>query len=160
MKWKTANFIKGIIFIVSIGFLSGCGDSSGNQVATDPTHNTPRKEIVNLRESFTGGAVSSINFQVSLPAGTKQSLLQYNGRVSIKGSIEMNKTKAPCLSTHSFSCDAELSSRSITTNGCSLSHGINILRIDIGEAPELKTTYSVVGIETSKIPFNCFLPQQ
>ncbi|MDE0118891.1 MAG: hypothetical protein OXM55_02645 [Bdellovibrionales bacterium] len=161
MKWKTVNFTKIIIFIISTGLLSGCGDgSSGGQVATDPTRYTPRKEIVNLRESWTSGSVSSIDFQVSLPAGTTQSLLDYNGQVSIKGTIKMNKTMISCLNVHSFSCEAQLSSRSITTNSCALSHGINILRIDLGSAPKLKTTYFVVGVETSKIPFNCLLPQQ
>ena len=160
MKWKTVIFIKGIILILSTFFLSGCGgDDSSNKVATDPTNKTPRHEIVNLKESWGDGHVSSIDFQVLLPPGTKQSLLKYNGKVSIKGTIKMNKSQAPCLDTHSFSCDAQLFSRSITTNTCSLAHGINILRIDIGSAQALKTTYSVIGVETTEIPFHCFQQQ-
>ena len=79
MKFKKQKYINLIIFILTASFLSGCGDSSGDRVATDPTDHTPHKEKVYLKESFTGGHVSSIDFQVLLPSGTKESLLQYNG---------------------------------------------------------------------------------
>ena len=102
MKFKKQKYINLIVFILATGFLSGCGDSSGDRVATDPTDHTPHKEKVYLKESFTGGHVSSIDFQVLLPSGTKQSLLEYNGQVSITGSIQMNKTLAPCCERVTF----------------------------------------------------------
>ena len=160
MKFKKQKYINLIVFILATGFLSGCGDSSGDRVATDPTDHTPHKEKVYLKESFTGGHVSSIDFQVLLPSGTKQSLLEYNGQVSITGSIQMTP---PCVKgSHSFNCQAQLSSRSINlqNNNCSISQGVQLWRIDIGSAQELKTTYSVIGVATSTIPPNCYLPQQ
>ena len=116
--------------------------------------------MVHLKESFTNGFVSSIDFKVLLPSGTKQSLLTYNGQASIQGTIQMEPTLVPCLGSgsHSFNCEVQLSSRSITPKNCAIGHGINILRIDIGSALELKTTYSIIGIEVTKIPGTCFYP--
>ena len=80
MKFKKQKYINLFVLILTASFLSGCGDSSGDRVASDPTDYAPHREKVYLKESWTGGHVSSIDFQVLLPSGTKKSLLEYTGQ--------------------------------------------------------------------------------
>jgi len=129
--------------------LTACGGTSvkTNTVATSPTvPSQPKNTIVKLRAKDKGN-VSSIDFSVLLPPNTKTNLLDYNGSVQIRGSIQA-KENIICLkgSTKSFDCNAQLSVGNITTNNCSINnHPFNIT-IVLSRGQELKSTYDIKGI--------------
>ncbi len=149
-----------------IVLLTGCNGSKSkpnNNVIVDPTDNIPVQESVQIVQTMDpGGAISHINLTVILPAGTTQSLLHYNGQVTIKGTIEMNPAYAPCIKAgpNQFDCQAQLSGRTITAkqSNCAIGHGFQLWDIFLGGSAELKTTYSIVGITISDIPLTCYNP--
>ncbi len=152
-----------LISLWAVIFLSACsGSGKGtNNVANDPTEDTPTEETVKINQGMqAGGKVSHIDLIIKLPAGTTQSLLDYSGQVNISGSLTMSSTLLSCSGTHSFSCTAQLAGGTINAgqSSCSIGHGIQLWSIIIFRSPELKTTYGISGIGTNEIPYNCYLP--
>ena len=157
---KNINFFAAIL---TIGFLlSGCGDSGSN---TRRTVTTPRNgsssasTTVTLKsDNNTKGNVSYIDFRVILPSRTTQSLFDYAGEATLKGTIQA--TDLPCIKERSsFNCKATLSSGSITAQNCSIKNNSIYIHITLLRGQKLKESYSVYYAK-AKAPFSCHLPQK
>ena len=144
-----------MLFIV-IGF-TGCNKQPRTTTATVPTPITPPLPTVHLKASNMGN-ISHIDLQVILPAGTDKNLLEYNGQVDVKGTLQ-SSLYACMKSSQYFDCKAQLNVGNIAVQNCSIgSHQISML-ISVFRGQKIQESYSIVGIQ-SEVSYSCYLPQQ
>lgn len=155
---KNISFFTTVVVTIGV-LLSGCGDSQSNtkRTAVTPGKHSTSGTIVHLRATDKGN-ISYIDFDVVLPSNTKESLLDYNGEVTIKGTID--STTIPCLKgRRSFNCKAQLSLGNIKINNCSINNNNIYLLIALARGTKTKEAYTILSI-TDNIPPSCHLPRK
>ena len=147
--------------ILTLGFLfSGCGGNSSSNTKKQVTKPDSQRTASTIRLKSTGdnkGNVSHIDMEVILPSGTSQSLFDYTGDATIKGTIQTSDI--PCVKERSsFNCKASLSSGSITAQNCSIRNNNLEVHIALLRGKKLKESYSIYYANIEPPPFGqCYL---
>ena len=145
--------------ILTLGLLlSGCGDSPNTRrTATAPGEKDRLSGVTVHLKAQDKGNISYIDFSVTLPSNTKENLLDYNGEVTIRGTID--STALPCLKGRkSFNCKAQLSVGNITANNCSINNNSISLLIVLFRGEKTKESYTIKNI-IAEAPLSCHYPQ-
>ncbi len=149
--------------ILTLGFLfAGCGGGSGsdtNREVTRPDSNRRTESTVKLRSTGdTKGDVSYIDLEVIFPADTTQSLFDYTGDATIRGTIQASYY--PCIRERSsFNCKASLAAGSITAQSCSIRNSNFYIHITVLRGKKLKESYSIYYAEANTHDFGCYAPR-
>ena len=135
--------------------LSGCGDKlnrNGPAITNNPAHN---RSVIRISARDKGN-VTSIQFNVRLPAQTQKSLIDYRGAATITGSIHANAI--PCLSSaHHFNCPVELTGvGNIRVHSCRIGQYSFNMMIALKRGQHLRETYSVDSITLNPLDLSCY----
>ena len=161
MKFFNYLMLAGLISLTSL--LIGCDNRNSwnrnNRTTIVDPQGTYRSNVV-IRTTNKGN-VKSLSMNVHLPAGTRTSLLDYNGTSQVSGTLTADNSIRCLAGPSPFNCSAQFSAGNITLNNCSMAGSSVSMTVALkrssylaGRSPEGE--YEVEGIILNPAP-NCYL---